>query len=294
MSLLFVVQIKTTPEFLPVLNELVAAEGVNSASWRNPDTGEAYVRVYAESAENAQAFEESFRRRLTQDWHDLFPEESAKLAISSQVIKQEDWSETWKRHFHVFRASRRLVVKPSWEQYATEKNDVVLELDPGMCFGTGYHGTTLACLRFLDDLQAQRGAVSLLDAGCGSGILSLAAAKLGYHPVTAFDNDPEAVAVSKQNLNRNNITSVNLSVAELSKFKVKEPFQVVVANILAHILQLNVEALAKLTAQGGALILSGILTEQYDDVLRAYQTAGFTEEQRLTLDEWTSGRFLKK
>jgi ribosomal protein L11 methyltransferase len=208
------------------------------------------------------------------------------------TLAVEDWSETWKRHFHAFRASRRLMVKPSWESCATRPGDIVLEIDPGMTFGTGYHGTTRACLEFRDALAEELGPVPMLDAGCGSGILSLAAGRLGYRPVYAFDHDPDAVRMTEHNVGVD--AAVVPVLADLGEYVPPRPCRLVVVNILATILCRHADRIVSFVDRtgGGHLILSGILTEQYDDVKRRFEKAGATEAEARTRHEWRSGHFL--
>jgi ribosomal protein L11 methyltransferase len=162
-----------------------------------------------------------------------------------------------------------------------------------MSFGTGYHGTTRACLEMIDLLSVQLPGAAFLDAGCGSGILALAAAKLGFAPVRAFDSDPQAVAIARGNLERNGV-EVTVDVADLAAYPAAPPCRVVVANILAPVLIAQAEKLVSfLDCRTGDshLILSGILSSQYPDVRQRFQSLGGRETATRTLDEWTSGSF---
>lgn len=214
--------------------------------------------------------------------------------IRNTEIKREDWSESWKKYFHTFRASQRLVIKPSWEEFQAEPQDILLEIDPGMCFGTGSHGTTKGCLVYLDEiaLEQNAAALSVIDAGCGSGILSIAARKLGYDNIYAFDYDPQAVKVSKENFELAGIKDI--PVEEGDVHDIVPPFQadVVLANILAHILVEAREHLLTLVRPGGTLILSGILEDQYPGVKEAFAALGCREIDNRTFTPWISGKFI--
>jgi ribosomal protein L11 methyltransferase len=216
-------------------------------------------------------------------------------SLESRTMRQEDWTESWKKHFHTFRASERIVVKPSWESAEKAPGDIILELDPGMCFGTGYHGTTKACLQFLDQLQKEVGSeASFLDAGCGSGILSIAARLLGYLPVFAFDNDQQAVLTAQENLLKAGFSEVVPTMAELEEYLPPKPCRVVAANILATVLIQHAEQILKFMATDGKptfLILSGILNQQYADVKRRFENLGCKEINTITIEEWSSGCF---
>lgn len=288
MDLIYCVHLDAPAENLPLLEELLATLELSGATWQNVDTGEAWLRVFADGEAEATAALALIRTALP-GWRGLLPD-LPEPAV--KTIRREDWAECWKQYFHAFRASRRLIVKPSWETFApVGEEDVLLELDPGMSFGTGYHGTTRACLEFIDDLAAELGPVPFLEAGCGSGILSLAAVRLGFAPVAAFDHDPQAVQCARENLERAGVADVALATSELADYAPSAPFTVVAANILAVVLDAQAETVARLVAPGGHLILSGILTGQYPAIKGRYATLGFRELRTRTIDEWTSGLY---
>lgn len=291
-ELLHLVEMVSSRNDAALIEELLAASGLACSSYSNFETGLASTYVIAQNAAEAVAFRDQICALLP-DWSGLLS--SPLHSVESRTMRQEDWSESWKKHFHAFRASERLVVKPSWENVLSQPGDIILELDPGMCFGTGYHGTTRACLQFLDLLQKQIGkGASFLDAGCGSGILSIAARLLGYHPVFAFDHDPQAVETSRENLSRAGFTDVTLGVADVKDYLPPQRCRVVAANILAVVLLQHAEQILRFTAADSSpafLILSGILNEQYDQVRQRFSALGCEEMQTLTLEEWTSGCF---
>lgn len=287
---LAVVECVVAPEDSDLITELLSGLEVDFACERNRETGLCTMRVYGPVGER-QAVAGKIAA-LFADCRDLLAGPPPELRVS--VVRREDWSEVWKKHFHTFKASRRLVVKPSWEEWQPTGDEIVLEIDPGMTFGTGYHGTTRACLEFIDDLAARLGPVSLLDAGCGSGILSLAATKLGYRPVHAFDHDPDAVRMTRENLARANAVSVTPVCADLAEYTPPQPCRVVVANILATVLSEHAGRILSFVDGadgGGHLILAGILTEQYESVRARFVSLGAEERVSRTIAEWTSGCF---
>ncbi|MEI8078865.1 MAG: 50S ribosomal protein L11 methyltransferase, partial [bacterium] len=192
------------------------------------------------------------------------------------------------------RVSERLVIKPTWETYAAQPGDVVLELDPGMSFGTGRHGTTQACLEFLDQYSRGLEGQPLLDVGTGSGILAMAGHRLGLTPVMACDHDPQAVVIARDNLARAGLGAVTVTAAALEEWQPPVRGRIVVANILAPVLLEHAERLRGwlATTAPSYLLLSGILTEQYPAILERYLALGLRECARRTLDEWTSGCFV--
>ena len=181
------------------------------------------------------------------------------------IISDEDWATGWRQHFSVARIGRRLVVKPTWEPFSATGGDLVIELDPGMAFGTGTHATTRLCLEALEAVM-QPGC-DVLDVGTGSGILAIAAAKLGARRVLGTDIDADAIAVARQNCAQNQV-SVDLVTTPLAA--IPGTFSIVLANILAEDLVSMAADLAARVRTSGALILSGILQER-----EAYVTAGF-------------------
>ena len=279
------------------LAELGACEELNLVTWRNPESDRLRVQLFVESAAAAAALKERLESLLPQ-WLASSPSTVASPGetpvITTTELKREDWSESWKKFFHVQHITSRLVVKPSWESYTAKAGEFILELDPGMSFGTGYHGTTRACLEFLDELSRQAPRAAVLDVGCGSGILALAAWKLGFRPVTALDNDPVAVKIALENLALNGVTELPVSTADLCTVT-PVPTQLVVANILATVLLANAERLCGFLdrAHGPAyLILSGILHAQYPEIRERFTQLGLKEVASRSLDEWTSGYFV--
>ena len=199
-------------------------------------------------------------------------------------IADEDWKLAYRRHFKTENVGRRLVTVPAWEK-VPDGDRVPIVLDPGMAFGTGKHETTRACLEYIDALAPVG---SFLDMGCGSGILSIAAAKLGCGAVTGFDVDPEAVDASRENAAVNGV-SVTFFKYGLGA-NVKRDLgttDLVVANILGPLLIRFADEIAPCATRH--LVISGILTTLYPEVLAAYVARGFDEVSRKTLGEWTTG-----
>ncbi|MBR4518801.1 MAG: 50S ribosomal protein L11 methyltransferase [Victivallales bacterium] len=293
---IYAVLIETSAEDVSALDELMATLDLppqSVSSYEDLESATGITYILCDTQEEASAARAHVTPILRQ-WEHLLSEPIRK--IDETTIKREDWSESWKKYFHPFRASNRLVIKPSWEDYTAQPNDIVLEIDPGMCFGTGSHGTTMGCLQYIDELaDATNRPYSLIDAGCGTGILSMAAHRLGYGPIFAFDYDPAAIHVSDENLTRTGIRE-QVQLSEGDVHTIQPPFQadLVVANILAPILLTAAENLAEMVRPGGRLVLSGILTSQYDEVLERFLRLGFQDIERRTIKEWTSGIVQKR
>jgi ribosomal protein L11 methyltransferase len=196
------------------------------------------------------------------------------------LLREEDWANNWKEHFKPSRIGSRLVIKPTWEEYTASADDIVIELDPGMAFGTGTHATTQLCLEAIErifyrdppyDLPHYCEPRDIFDVGTGSGVLAIAAAKMGARSVTGIDIDPVAVEVANQNLILNHVEDITRITTEPLE-GVAGIFDIVVANILAEeLVRLRTELVTRLAA-GGILILSGILTEKEELVLTGFST----------------------
>ncbi len=197
-------------------------------------------------------------------------------------VADEDWGEAWKRGLRPFSVGR-VFIRPSWSLAAVPPGQVEVVLDPGMAFGTGTHPTTALCLAALDAFLARRPGASVLDVGTGSGLLAIAAAKLGSRRVVATDRDPVAVAVARENAARNG-GGVAVSGAALAK--VDGPFDLVVANILANTLVELAPALARQVAPGGLALLSGIVEGQEEEVRAAFRPEGLVPAEEGRDHEW--------
>lgn len=183
-----------------------------------------------------------------------------------EILEKKDWERAWMDHYHAMPFGKQLWICPSW-QTPPDPHAINLMLDPGLAFGTGTHPTTALCLQWLDsaDLQGK----TVIDFGCGSGVLGIAALLLGAQSVMAIDNDPQALIATRTNAERNNCQA-RLSVASLEQSLV-ESVDIVLANILAKPLMELASCLKKRLKPGGRILLSGILTEQAETVMAAYR-----------------------
>ncbi len=217
---------------------------------------------------------------------------SGEIAVSK--VKREDWAESWKRHFKPIEIGRALLIKPSWEKKKPKRGQALVVLDPGLSFGTGQHATTSYCLEQLADFRRAGAKQNLLDVGCGSGILAISAAKLGYAPVKAFDFDPESVRVAKANCVVNDVAvQVKPTRADLTKLPAKSAakFDMICANLLYDLLLSDGQKLIARLKPGGRLVLAGILTSQFPKVLKQYERWGMTLTSSRVEKEWMSGTF---
>lgn len=196
-----------------------------------------------------------------------------------EELEDEDWIQKSTADFHAMQFGKRLWVCPSWESEINQQHAVIIRLDPGLAFGTGAHPTTSLCLKWLDDHDLQ--GKTVLDFGCGTGILAIAALKLGAQRAIATDNDPQALEASKENAKNNN---VNLQVYFPDKLP-QDQADIVLANILANPLCELAPTLINLTKSQGFLVLSGILRDQAEQICQVYQ--GFGDILEITpQDDW--------
>ena len=217
----------------------------------------------------------------------------ARIAI--KLLPRENWAESWKRHFKPIEIGHSLLIKPGWSKRRPRAGQHVVLLDPGLSFGTGHHPTTLFCLQQLAKCRLPDQRQSFFDIGTGSGILAIAAAKLGYSPVEAIDYDPAAVRVSRENVVLNKVQrQVWPRQKDLSKLKttgVKE-FDIVCANLTSDILMSEVAKIHARLKSGGKLIIAGLLAEQFGNVAKILHGFGLTLEVSVTYKPWKSGQFV--
>jgi ribosomal protein L11 methyltransferase len=212
--------------------------------------------------------------------------------ISARRIARENWAESWKRHFQPLEISSKLLVLPSWSQRRPKAGQSVVVLDPGLSFGTGHHPTTAFCLEQIAAWRDTSREQSFLDIGTGSGILAIAASKLGYSPVVAFDFDPDAVRVATENAAVNRV-GIIISRKDLTKLpaRVGARFQIVCANLIYDLVIQERERVLTRLSDSGTLVLAGILNQQFPAVRRAYEEMGMRLVVQRRGGEWRSGAF---
>jgi ribosomal protein L11 methyltransferase len=258
-------------------------------------TGPLRVCGYIRAGENLENDKQSLLEGL---WH--LGQIRTLPAVTFEPVADVDWTEIWKQHFHPIPIGKHLMIGPTWIDFESEAR-IVVKIDPGMAFGTGTHPTTQLCLEILEDLLDVQGEESkehlkdqrrMIDVGCGSGILGIAAVKLGVSHVLGVDNDPQAVAVARQNSAINDVGE-NLAFYSGSLSEIKAgifPMQkahLVTVNILAPVIIKMLEAgLSDLVEPAGNLILSGILEEQAGEVGAAIRGSGLRIRESRQIGDW--------
>ena len=222
-------------------------------------------------------------RALAQLAHDT----DLRYQILYRRLDEEDWAHSWKAFFHPQKISSRIVVKPTWEPYTAEPHEIVLEIDPGMAFGTGTHPTTALCVALIE--KYLRSGQTMLDVGTGSGILMLAAAKLGAAFVEGVDVDEVAVRIAHENLDRNRIDASGyaLHIGNLTS-AVNRQFDLVTANILSDVISTLLENIAPVLKPNGIFICSGIIAAKKDMILDKMAAIGMHVLEVACQDEWVA------
>ena len=311
-------------EAVESVSELLARYGYNGGvvaepAWIPGDEGPEFsydpsrpvtLRTYIPL--DAQA--EDVRQRLEQAlWH--LGQMRPISPLQARSLEEEDWANAWKQHYSILRVGERTVVVPSWLEYTPRPDDVAIYLDPGMAFGTGLHPTTQLCLRLLE--QYARPGLRTLDLGTGSGILAIAAAKLGAGPVLALDNDPVAAHVATENVQINQVAHIVTAAAGSlgagqhmghwltgdfgeqgsgigdrgsdtapSSPTPNPQFEMIAANLIAKVLVILAADMADALVPGGILISSGIINTKEADVIEAFAAVGLRQLERHIEGEW--------
>ena len=242
----------------------------------------AIVKAYISEEENLLAKVEAIRESVNN-----LPSFGLNIGdgvIELEELDQQDWENAWKQYYKPIKVSEKIVIKPTWEDYEAKLNELVIELDPGMAFGTGTHETTNMCIQALE--RHIKSDDEVLDIGCGSGILSIAAAKLGAQSVVGVDLDPMAVRVAKGNTEQNDMLGfVEIRHGNLTEV-VTHKANIVVANIIADIIIKLADDIADFMKEDGLFISSGIIMPRLEEVKAAIESKGFTILEVNTQGEW--------
>lgn len=248
------------------------------------DFGHEDVRVigYFSSEEDINEKISEIEKRL--DYVKSLGLDTGTLEIYKREVKQENWENEWKKYFNVQKVSDSIVIKPSWEEYTAKEGEKIIDIDPGMAFGTGTHETTRMCINAIEKYMNKGD--SLIDIGCGSGILSIAAAHLGAEKVIAVDLDKLAVKVSKENVDLNGFSNtIDVRYGDLTDV-IDEKADVIVANIIADIIAKLSENIADFMKDGGYFISSGIINDKKDFVISKLKENNFDIIEENNDGEW--------
>lgn len=290
--------VKTHPEAVESVSELLSRYTSGGVAIEEPieliNEGQDY-RVLVGQPIEIHAYlpidgkeEEAYQRVAEGLWHFSSMGEHFVGDLKTRIVNEEDWANAWKDYYHVTHIGQRLVIRPSWREYVPKDGEVVLELDPGMAFGTGLHPTTRLCLEQVE-LHTMAG-MHVIDVGTGSGILALAAAKLGAADVYCIDNSSVAVESATANAAINAVSdrvSVVLGILdETEAERMAGQYDLVLVNILAHIIGGMASQLAQVMKPGGLLIASGIIEARRPEAEQPLLAAGLTLVDQAMIDDW--------
>ncbi len=289
------------PEFVEPISHIFYKYGYGGVSIEspadfNPDEGEVApvpetfsVRTYIPKDDSTDERRANIEIgvKLINHLHPIEP-------LKETEIKDEDWETNWKQYFHPIRVGRKLVICPTWQEHASLRDDVIIFLDPGMAFGTGHHPTTRMCMELLEDTIV--GGEKIIDLGCGSGILSVTAVKLGALSSIGFEIENNASKVAKENCVLNGVDeSVEVFNSTLPDNRYSEgDFDLALANISAKVIIELADHLTKGLRSGGKLILSGVLENALEDVRGVFEPLGVVFEKVMTDSDWTAVLATKK
>ena len=296
-TLLWKISVTTAPDAEDAVTDwLESTFGQPVSSYTDAETGIAVVSVFVPKRPDwSQAKQKELAlglRRIARSGLNIGP---GRVALRS--IRKEDWAESWKLHFQPLEIGSALLLKPSWSRRRPRKGQAVVVLDPGLSFGTGRHPTTAFCLRQVVARRRAGESQSCLDIGTGSGILAIAAAKLGYAPVDAFDFDPQAVSIARANARRNRVAARirfrRQDLTQLPRRSVRQ-YSLVCANLISTLLVAERDRILARLRADGVLVIAGILAKEFAGVQRSFEAAGLRLIAARTQNEWRCGAFRRR
>lgn len=290
------VEVKVAEEYGEVVAEFFQEEGAGGVVFDDPEIleekqlqddeylGKEFILPQHFGVRSYFPADDRLGERLTRIKKRLVEALGLTVEFGLKQVKEEDWAEAWKRYFKPEHIGK-IIIKPSWEDYTADDGEIVIELDPGMAFGTGTHPTTRICLELLQEIITPQ--TEMLDLGTGSGILALAGAKLGAKKVCAMDIDPVAVRVAVENIRRNRLDElIKVYESNLLERPLDSKFNLVVANIITNAVLELVPQLAKVLMPGGIFVASGIIEERFPEVQNCLTRLGFEEVKHICEDGW--------
>lgn len=288
-------KIKTTHQVFPAVSNLLeeaSAQGIckEEVEPTNADNNQIVIKAYfeAEQLENNKLEEIKEQIIVLKD----YGLETGELEIELAAVKEEDWANNWKENFKPFKATDRLVIKPTWEDYQIDNDELLIEIDPGQAFGTGQHETTVSVLALLEkNLKPE---LNILDVGTGTGILSIAAAKLGARDITAIDIDQTAVKVAQENAQLNDVAEkIEFLQGDLVE-QINQKYDLVIANILPEIIKKLIPDLNRVCELNARAILSGIIREKEAEIRAELKEYNFLVEEVIYKGDWVSIAAIKQ
>jgi len=290
------IELRTPGELIDALSNFVTEIGAQGVSQEEPEP--ASTNEFPESAahESLKAYlpydlrldhRLASLRTYLESLSQLFPN-LEKVDFKTETIIDPDWAEQWKKYFKPLRISKNIVIKPTWERYAPAGRDIVVEIDPGMAFGTGQHASTRICLEAVEEILLKDRSVRkwrVLDVGTGTGILGISCAKLGAQRVVCVDNDKKATEIAKENVSINGVDS-RVEIINRDVTTIREHFDLIVANLTAKIILKLRDHLTSLIEGNGYLVIAGITEQDRTNIEEHFLNDTFIARRIITEKEW--------
>jgi ribosomal protein L11 methyltransferase len=299
------IEISSPPELMDALGNFLTesgAQGVFQESLAPQHTAadfpelpiEGTLKVYFPQDHRSEKRVAALQKYI-ESLHDIFPD-FEKPSFITEIICDPDWGEQWKKYFVPVRVSKNIIVKPTWERYTPSSRDIVIEIDPGMAFGTGQHASTRMCIEAIEDIIMNDRSIKewkVLDVGCGTGILGITAAKMGAEDVVCVDIDKKAVEIAVENAIINNVKQ-SIKIQNKNATSINEPRNLIIANLTANLLLSLRIHLAELLLPEGYLIISGIIEQDAKNIEKQFSADPLTLHKMITEKEWVCYVLRKK
>lgn len=291
------VEIAAPPELIDALGNFITetgAQGVFQESLTPQHTAadfpepvmEEKIKAYFPQDNRTEKRVASLQKYIN-SLHEIFPE-AEKPLLATEIICDPDWGEQWKKYFQPIRVSKNIIVKPTWERYTPASRDIVIEIDPGMAFGTGQHASTRMCIEAVEDIIMNDCSIKewkVLDVGCGTGILGITAAKMGAQDVICVDIDRKAVEIAGENAAINNVKT-SLHILNKNAAAIDKPRNLIIANLTSKLLLTLRPHLIELLLPEGYMIISGIIEQDAKNIEEQFSAAPLTIHRVIMEKEW--------
>jgi ribosomal protein L11 methyltransferase len=296
------VSIQVVPEYQELISQIIMEQGIQGIEIIDPEefrwvlkenqhldyADDSLIEAYGDKVTIKAYFDACHNIRNLKERLDILFSDYKDKIIEMNICVRDDseWKDNWKSHYKTFSISKRVIVKPTWEEYTAQKGQVVIEMEPGMAFGTGTHETTQMCAYLLDELI--KGNEHVLDLGCGTGILGIIAAKLGAEDVTCADIDETACRTAQQNVVNNNVEkSVRVIHGELKDLAPKT-YDIIIINIITNVILSLIPVLKKYCTEQTTILLSGIVQERKQEVVDMAKKYGYRLLRGTNKGEWVA------
>lgn len=286
--------IESNPLYNEFIGEILHQEGckgivLSEEFFSGPLSGEQSNTIKAFLPDNKKSFNiiDNIKTRLKEEKKYFQNEETGSWEVSYKISNDEDWAESWKQYWHPMKIGEKIVICPSWEEYKDKvDSDIIINLDPGGAFGTGTHATTRLCIQALEKILTEDHQINnAIDVGTGSGILAIAAAKLGVKNIYGIDIECVSIEASIENAEKNNVSEL-CHFDDKSIRKTYEEYDLVIVNILAKTIHSMAEDIKRITKRNGTLLLSGLITKTVQPTTEIFESLGFTIQEILQEEEW--------